>query len=266
MAALATLMLCLGISVSGWVVDRGGNYSNNFTVNIPAGTEGLQKKLEQMTDMLEQTPGIISVRRLSDDELRDMLAPWLGNKEAVGALPLPGVIEVATSGNTDIDIDTLQSMATTIAAGTEIDTHERWIESFSQFSAALRALTASLTVVIITGLALVISFMSRAALKLHARTVSLLHSIGAEDNYITRQFQNEAFMLTLRGTMPASLIAGLSYWVAGWYISSLHSSMLPALSMNGSHILLLLFMPLACSAIAWLAARVSVIKQLQRIL
>ena len=47
-------------------------------------------------------------------------------------------------------------------------------------------------------------YVSRAALKLHSRTVSLLHSIGAEDHYITWQFQQEAFLLVLKGTAQRS--------------------------------------------------------------
>jgi cell division protein FtsX len=81
-----------------------------------------------------------------------------------------------------------------------------------------------------------------------------------------KQFQQEAFLVTLKGTIPGALLAGAAYWALGSYISSLQSNMLPAMMLKFSHIMLLIVMPLACGGIAWLAARISVIKQLQRVL
>jgi cell division protein FtsX len=140
------------------------------------------------------------------------------------------------------------------------------VASFSDFSAAIGALMGILASLIIGGLALMIAFMCRASLKLHGRTVSLLHSIGAEDVYIMRQFQHEAFWVTLRGTIPGCILAILTYWAAGYYMSLLASSMLPSLGFKIGHFILLVLMPLACAGVAWLTARVSVIRQLQRTL
>jgi len=266
MACMATLFLCLGVTVGGWIVDRSSTYGNSFTVNIPANTEDLPARVEDIKKALDHMAGINQISQVNEEKLRDMLKPWLGNAEAVEALPLPVVLEVTTEETAFIDYKSIQSRLNKIVTGTEIDAHESWVASFSNFSAALRAIMTALAVVIIGGLALMIAFTSRASLKLHARTVNLLHSIGAEDSYIMRQFQHEAFLVTLRGTIPGCIIAGTAYWMAGSYMSSLQSSMLPPLVMKYSHIALLIMMPLACGVIAWVAARISVIKQLQRVL
>src|SRR6185295_7663534 len=150
--------------------------------------------------------------------------------------------------------------------GVEVDAHERWIASFSDFSAAMQLLIAMLAAIIVGGMSLMIAFTSRASLKLHAKTVHLLHSIGAEDEYITRQFQHEALLLTLRGAVPGCIAAGFAYWIAGSYMASLPSSMLPSLAITVPHLGLLVLMPVLCGLVAWMAARLSVIKQLQRVL
>lgn len=266
MASMATLLLCLGVTVGGWIIDRHDTYSNSFTVNIPANIEDAPTKMLDIKNALEAMPGISKVSQIGDDKLRDMLKPWLGNNEAVDALPLPIVLEVIIAENQSIDYSSIQGELRKIVSGVEVDAHERWVASFSDFSAALRSIMAILATLIICGLALMIAFTSRASLKLHSRTVNLLHSIGAEDDYIMRQFQQEAFLLTLRGTVPGCIIAVLAYWLAGNYISSMPSSILPPLSMTTMHITLLLAMPLTCAGIAWITARISVIKQLQRVL
>jgi len=266
MACMATLLLCLGVTVGGWIIDKSEGYSNSFTVNIPSNTEEVSTKMLDIKNVLEAMPGITKVSQISESKLRDMLTPWLGSSDAVDALPLPIVLEVTTVENQSFNYADIQAELNDIVSGIEVDAHERWVASFSDFSAGLRSIMGILATLIICGLALMIAFASRASLKLHARTVSLLHSIGAEDIYIMRQFQLEAFMVTLRGTIPGCMLAILAYWLAGSYMASLPSSMLPPLNMTPSHIALLLGMPLACGAIAWMTARISVIKQLQRVL
>ena len=266
MACMAALFLCISVSVSNWIIDRSGDYSNSFTVSVPSNIEDFPVKLADVKKTLNSMPGIIKISEMSQDKLKTMLKPWLGNLESADSLPLPAVLDVTTDNVASIDYKIVATRLTKIAAGTQVDTHEAWIASFSNFSSTLRVIMSLLAVLIIGGLALIIAFSSRAALKLHSRTVNLLHSIGAEDSYIMQQFQQEAFMITLRGTVPASLIAGGAYWMSGKYISALQSNILPAMMLGFSHILLLVILPLACAGIAWIAARISVNKQLQRVL
>jgi cell division transport system permease protein len=266
MACLATLMLCLAISVGGWILDRGGSYTNSFTVNISATSDGVGDKLPAIENVLKDMDGVLIIKRESEDALRDLLRPWLGNSEALDALPLPVVYEVKVENAEAVDHPALQKKLDAILPGIEVDTHERWVESFSHFSSAVRTLMSILSALVISSLGLMIAFMCRASLKLHARTVNLLHSIGAADRYIMRQFQYEAMLVTLRGTIPGCLLAGLAYWGAGSYMATLQSALLPPFSMQGGHFLLMVLMPLACGGVAWLAARISVIKQLQRVL
>ena len=265
MACMATLLLCVGVTLGSWIVDRSGDYADSFTVNVPS-VEDFPAKLTDIKKALNGMPGILKVTETDPEKIKTLLKPWLGNADSVNAIPLPAVLEITVDPVASIEYKNVQSRLSKIVPGTEVDTHEAWIASFSHFSSTLRAIMSMLATLIVGGLALMIAFASRASLKLHARTVSLLHSIGAEDDYIMRQFQLEAFLVTLKGTVPGSLLAGAAYWLAGLYITTLQSALLPPLAIRYSHIALLVVMPLACAGIAWAAARVSVIKQLQRVL
>ena len=266
MASMATLLLCLGITVGGWVVDHDNNYANSFTVNIPSSAENLSEKLPDVINALQKMHGVTNVSQISEDKLRTLLKPWLGTSEGSEALPLPVVFDVTIEHKASVNYKQLQSSLTSIIDGTQVDSHELWVDSFVSFSSALRSLMTILASLIIGGLALMIAFTSRASLKLHSRTVNLLHSIGAEDRYIMRQFQYEAFLVTLRGTVPGCIAAGVAYWSAGMYMASLKASIIPSFSMSLPHFALLVAMPLACGTVATLAARISVFKQLQRVL
>jgi len=260
MACIATLLLCLGITVGSWIVDRHQSYTGSFTVNIPASAGADSDKIR---DALQKTPGVTGVSPLPEAKLREMLTPWLGAGAASADLPLPIVMDVSVNDKTPMDYKDLQTRLTAIAPGTEVDAHERWIANFIAFSNGLQWLMACLAVLLIGGLALMIAFTSRASLKLHAKTVQLLHSIGAEDGYISQQFQREALLVTLRGALPGCIAAGLVYWGGGYFIASLKASMLPSLAMGVSHVMLLALMPLACGLVASVTARFSVLQLLQ---
>lgn len=264
MTCMAALLLCLGLTAGNWITDRNDAYTNRFTVNIPATEDASLAKAEKIKNVLQRFPGVTRVDPVSESHLRDLLRPWLGDSNAVAGLPLPTVFEVTADKTKPVDYQALQTTLDAIAAGTEIDAHERWVVTFARFSTNTQYAISILAALIIGALGLMIAFTSRTAFRLHGRTIQLLHSIGAEDGYIARQFQREAFLLTLRGTAPGCLIAGITYWLTGWYLASLRASMLPSLAMHGSHVMLLLLMPLICGGVAWTAARFSVIRQLQR--
>lgn len=262
MVGLATLLLCLGLTVDGWIIDRNTSYENRFTVTVPSTIDDLDTKFKLILDTLKNTKGVTDIIEVEPDRLHRMLESWLGSVDSLDDLPMPRVLDVATSRDVVPDYKGLESKLGIIAKGTTVSSHEHWVASFSQFSSGLEALIAILAAMIIISLALTIAFTSRASLKLHARTVGLLHSIGAEDQYIARQFQQDACMLTLRGTIPGCLLAGIAYWLTGMYMVSLGSSLLPSFSMHVPHYVLLVVMPVACTGVAWVAARFSVLQQL----
>lgn len=267
MVGLVTLLLCLALTINGWILDRHGSYSNTFTVNIPASSDDIAPSVAKIEDTLKALPSAVMVTRINDSKLRTMLAPWFGSSDMVKELPLPTMYEVTLDeGATPPDYKALQRTVNGLVPGTEVDTHEHWLTAFASFSAALQWLIGFLSGLIICAMALTIAFTSRASLKLHNSTVLLLYSIGAEDRYIARLFQNEVFQLALRGAVCGCLAAGVFYWIGGMYMSSLQSPQLPALSFTLKHVALLFLMPLICGGIALLSARVSVIRQLHRLL
>jgi len=267
MVFLACLLLCLGVSVGGWVIERGDTYANSFTVNIPAHTENIDEVTQATGKALKDIKGVASIRHVTTDELQEMLEPWLGTDSTTAAeLPLPTVLEVNLRDDPrpELNYDRIQKQLQNIAPGIEVDAHEVWVAAFSNFSSAMQSLTIILAILIIGGMSIMISFTSRAALKLHSRTVQLLHSIGAEDRYVSRQFQLEALRLVLPGAVAGCVVAGIAYFLAGIYIDSLDTSIMPSLNITNGHYILLLLMPVACTLVAWFVARYSVIRQLER--
>ena len=48
MACLAALLLCLGLSFGGWIIENRGTYANSFTVDIPAAGDDLPEQISEI--------------------------------------------------------------------------------------------------------------------------------------------------------------------------------------------------------------------------
>jgi cell division transport system permease protein len=264
MVFFASFLLCVGVSVGSWVTKQSQQMDGRFTVSIPGAVQD-KKAIEAVEEALRQNDSVNSVERLSDQTLAELLSPWLGDRQSIENLPIPTVFQVELARQSaPIDYSALQSQLRTIAAGTHIDAQELWVRSFERFASAVERLMVIFAVLATCALAMMIAFTARAALKLHARTVQLLHSIGAEDRYVTRQFQLESLRLTAPGALGGSLVAAAGFAGLCVYIQSLDNALMPALTFSHYHAALLVVMPLACCALSWLVARVIVMQQLGR--
>lgn len=270
MVLLAALLLCFVVTINGWVIDKNSNYSNNITVNIPT-LDGEKKQSDEVVGKiigaLQKYDGIEKVARVEQADLQKMLVPWLGENMAnTSEIPLPVVLDVTLKDGVTVDAQKLQTTLSQIAEGTEVDTHEAWVAAFVKFSAAIRAVMMLFAVLIIVVIALMIAFTSRASLHLHGKAVRLLHSIGAEDGYIARQFQQEACAITLRGAAAGCAIAAVGFFAMDYYMQSLGNSSIPSLAISALHFELLAAVAVICGLVAWLTARVAVMNQLKRML
>ena len=266
MACLTALLLCLTVSINGWIETRHSDYSSSFTINIPTSA----KKPETVTKVIETVKAaeaVAKVEEVSDAALQESLKNWLGSGD-ISALPLPTVLEVTLKSDTADNFNhaALKQKLTAISPAIEVDTYEQWVAAFANFSSIVQLLMVALAMIIIVAMAAAVVFTSRTALKLHARSVALLHSIGAEDNYITKQFQQDTFFLVLPGLVIGVVLAGAIYWGCGQYIATIPVSVFPSLEMRSGHWIVLMLIPLICSIGSGVVARYAVLNQLRRTL
>ena len=269
MVALAALLLCFVVTINGWVIERNINYTNNITVNIPVLDSvhiPSDEEINRVIDVLQKSPGVAMVAIVEPEKLQKMLVPWLGESMAKADLPLPIVLDVTLKNGTTVDIPKLQAALSQLITGIEVDAHEAWVAAFVSFSTAIRSVITMFAALIVFSIGLMIAFTSRASLQLHSKAVHLLHSVGAEDRYIARQFQQEACSLTMRGAGAGCLISAIGFWAMGQYMQSLGNASIPSLAMGQMHFILLIVVAFSCGLVAWTTARISVMKQLKQML
>jgi cell division protein FtsX len=100
-----------------------------------------------------------------------------------------------------------------------------------------------------------IMLVARTNLRLHFKTVSLLHMFGATDDYILRQFQwNNAWLGGARGVRWC-VCGGHGVAVAVILSVRWESPVIPEISVSALHGLLFILLPIFTAAIALVATR-----------
>jgi len=178
-----------------------------LTVQVPragepaAGAEGT--RLASVLTMLTGTPGVASAHALSDQELADLLKPWLGEIAGRMAIPVPAVIAVhLTTAAADLD-----PLASRLEAGTLMEDHGIWMRRLAVLARSLQA-CAGLALLLVTAVAAaVIAVATRAGLAARREAIEIVHGLGATDRYIAGRFAARATLLAAVGAGLGAVVA-----------------------------------------------------------
>lgn len=266
-SALAALMLFLGITLGQWAALNARGLTNEMTVQVPQQGERHSMVLTQVRQILAATPVIEESRELAEVEVQKMLEPWLGESIEADALPLPTVIKLRLRGGQEDKAESignaLKEKLQVVAPDITLDARAVWAQKFSRFSTLVQGAVFFIALSVLAALAGMMVFSARATMKLHERTVGLLHSIGAPDAYIARQFQQNALLLTLRGALAGTLAAGALYLIILAYAISLDLPLAARLNFTAWHVAVLLVLPCIAAVVAMASTRASVMAKLE---
>lgn len=214
MAFLATLAMAgwFGTAALSHHWQQGAGASLTVQVPQPAApsARGEQTRLAAVLTLLTGTPGVASAHALSDQELADLLKPWLG--QGIGheterlAIPIPAVVAVRLTNST-ADLDPLSHRLTDAAPGTLVEDHGVWIRRLAVLVRSLQA-CAGLALLLVAGVAAaVIAVATRAGLATRREAIEIVHGLGATDAYIAGRFAARATMLAAVGAAVGAVAA-----------------------------------------------------------
>ncbi|OKH87800.1 ABC transporter permease [Thalassospira sp. TSL5-1] len=223
----------------------------------------LEKRVQSIIDTVSGQPGIARIAELSPDKMAELLEPWLGPNEMISDLPIPRIIEITPKSGFDFSV--LEATVSRTAPEAVLDDHRIWLERISDVAVSVEMALVALIGVLFAATVLSVFFATRSGLSIHRSIIELLHLIGAADSYIAKQFARHSMRLAFLGSLigiaialPVSIMIGYLGLRAGWQIpDNLH---LPLF------FILVLMVPVAISAVAWLTAKRTVLRVLRKML
>jgi len=260
--------LSLGSALERW--DRG--LSGTVTVQLlPPSPEDpfpgtLADRLTKTLEILRNTPGILRAEALTDAEIAALLEPWLGSGDILQELPLPKLIDVTLDPLQRPNLAELEVRLGAQVPGASLDDHERWLERLIAFARSVEIVAGGIVLLTVFAAVAMIIFTTRTGLAIHWNTIALLHTFGAQDSYIARQFQSHAMRLGLQGGAAGAALAALTILAAGLLVEGLDIEMLTGFSLTARQWTALAALPVITAILSMLAARVTVLRKLARML
>ncbi|MEL6767495.1 MAG: cell division protein FtsX [Pseudomonadota bacterium] len=211
MAFLALVTLATGMAAARLGADWQAALSGSATVRIASGAEmggeGNEGGAEaRVLAVLSATPGIASARPLDRSEQAALLAPWLGEGEALSSLPVPQLIDV-TLEDGGPDAAALAAALEAAAPGTVYDDHGSWRGPLIEGAEAVERLALGASLLVALAAAGMVGLAARASLAGNVEIVRVVRLIGGEERFIARAFVRP---LAWRTGAGAALGAGLA--------------------------------------------------------
>lgn len=269
MTALAAFMMAAGLTLSHLFVSYTSEYEHRLQIQIPFadGEEKVQAK--RLLDTLKNTPGVERISIVSDSDMSELLGPWLGSEDVLGLLPVPAALDVWLNPKAqeqgEIGAKQLRQTIADRFPSAVVDDYQQWAADFNSVTTMIKRVAYFMALMIVAAVTTVVLLISRASVQLHFPIVTLLHRMGAQDAYISRQFQINAAWLTFKGAMGGAVAAGLLYALIGGIIEGLDLPLLPDGMLFPSHIVLFALLPVLMSILVATTTWMSVQTMIQRI-
>jgi cell division transport system permease protein len=213
---VAAMAFLAALALGGWVgaASLAGHWQQGagsaLTVQVPqpsqAAAKGAGSRLDRVVALLAGASGVAEARPLSDDDLAELLRPWLGSGAERLAVPLPAVIAVRLS-DAGMELDPLARRLDAAAPGTLVESHGVWIRRLAVLARSLQVCAGVALLLVAAVAAAVIAVATRAGLVARREAIEIVHGLGATDGYIATQFARRATLLAATGGGAGAVVA-----------------------------------------------------------
>lgn len=240
--------------------------ADRITVQIvEANAAARERQARAALNELDRLAGVRSVRRVASGEMRALLEPWLG-RSGIDELPLPVLIDVDLAPSARGRVAAIEAAIAAVAPAARIDDHAQWLAPLTGLIGSLKWLALALVLMMTAATAFTVVLAARAALNTHRATIDVMHLLGATDFQIARLFQRRIALDALFGGFVGLSAASLVILLLGQRIGSLGSDLIGSVALPSSAWGMLVALPLAGTLLATVAARLTVLNALRRIL
>lgn len=272
--ALMTFLSVLALAASFTFSAVGKRWSsgleNRMTVEIPATDsadrlrqpEQIQLLAAQIDSLLKSHPDVGETHILSQQEIAELVKPWLSGDLLLSKMPLPGLVSVTLKETRPETLQFLAEKIRALADNASLDTHQDWLRDLLRFTGALQfaAIVLALTIGVTTITAVAGAVRSRMAE--YKADVEILHLMGASDLYIARQFQRHSLVLALMGSLAGALAGMFALYLIIWLAGRADVGLLPDFRLAPAQIGAMAAIPPFTALLAAITARRTVLRNL----
>jgi cell division transport system permease protein len=229
----------------------------------------VQRHVEKALAILGASPQVAAATPIPADDVTALLEPWIGSAALSDTLqlPIPRLIDVTlapAAGGTPPNTTELAARIAAEIPGATLDDHGQWLDRLLSLARAIEVIVFAVLGLICVAAIATIVFATRTGLAIHHDVIELLHLMGAQDDYVARQFQFNALWLGLKGGATGVVIAMATLLTLGSIAGNIEAGLLPPISMSAAQWATLLCVGVATVVICLITARITVLRTIGR--
>ncbi len=273
MVFIAVLALTGGFKIQNVLTNWQNGVSGSMTVQIPAYDstgksrgDVLNGEIEQVLTILRASDGVLGAEVVSDEQMKELMEPWMGGELDIGLLPVPKLIDVSVDARNLPNLTQIKSDLAKQVPAAVLDAHRIWLESFLQISqVVIQVITFVFGLLLLTA-AFTVMYSTNASLAVHQPVIGLIHMIGAGDFYIAIQYAYRNLKLILiGGILGVATGVGLIF-VVGHLTRYLMIDFYPQAALTQMQWGMILSVPLWIAVLGFLTTYLTVVNYLKRFL
>lgn len=206
---LSVLTLGIALSIGTGVIRWNAQWNNFATIQVTD-----SKNVDATTKIIETNRDKMkSVRKISTDEMNDLMRPWIANggNALKNYLPTMWEIEFKSAGD-------MTNVQKSINSSARFLTHASALKTSTSAGWKMIGISVLVLALALGAIGVSISYIARNTAMLHKRELEILTQIGASDGFVARQMQIIVAKITtlaaIYGFLAAMPVLMLILWTA----------------------------------------------------
>lgn len=221
---------------------------------------------QSAVDFLNKTEGVAKVTPLSEEQLKKLIQPWLGDGVNIENLPMPRIIDVKLKPDADIDFMKLARDIAQDSPLASLDNHKLWLSKLIKFADGLKIIALTILILVVGITSGAIFYTTQMSLGLHRFTIEILHTMGAKDTYVAQQYSRRMAWLGLSGGLIGLFFAIPTVFFIASLAQGIEGGIISEANLSFYDWLMIASLPLFSMTIAMLTAYYTVKRTLQKML
>ncbi len=273
MAVISVISFLATLALAGYLLITSASHEwtrelrSALTIQIPGETnQAIEDRTAMAVRVLETTEGVVDFRVMRPEEAEKLLQPWLGEGEVSSYFSVPAIIEVRADASLQGDISLLKSRMGAVAPGALVNDHSNWKSRLVTSVRSAQILSFCVFLLVMIATCAIAVFAARAGLAANHDIVSILHLVGASDQFIAGQVQKRFLVLGLRGAIAGVLIAIFVLFLisVATRTGTLEATFIPGFTLTLGLILTLMLVPVITCLVTAITARFIVLHTLKQ--
>ncbi|MHA6317925.1 cell division protein FtsX [Altererythrobacter sp. CAU 1778] len=269
MIALTVIATAGGLALGNLAASARAEIENGATVQIIEAEKTERDRQARLAlATVKRLPGVAEAVRVPDDELNDLIEPWLGDvQQGEEAIPVPAIIDVRFSGEAgERRLELLRDSLDGVAPAARIDAQASWLEPVFETVSSLRWLAMGLVVLLGLTTVAAVLLSARSALGGNRDTIEIVHLLGGTDSQIARVFGRSIAIDAIIGGVVGLLLGGAVVLALGSQFNALNSGVVSGGGLEWLDWLAIAAIPVVGVLLAMITARSTVMVAVRRML